>query len=76
MSGSGRRSPAGEVQLLNRPLLEYFGKTSTELNGWALSDAVHPDDLPRVIVAFTKELLEKFGISAGHIVKAVKSALG
>src|SRR5579863_790496 len=35
-------SPAGEVQLLNRPLLEYFGKTSTELKDWALSDAVHP----------------------------------
>src|ERR1700730_7726484 len=49
-------SPAGEVQLLNRPLLKYFGKTSTELNGWALSDAVHPDDLPRVIVAFTSSI--------------------
>src|SRR6266852_5909978 len=49
-------SPAGEVQLLNRPLLEYFGKTSTELKGWALSDAVHPDDLPRVIVAFTNSI--------------------
>src|SRR6202790_3567902 len=49
-------SPAGEVQLLNLPLLEYFGRTSTELNGWALSDAVHPDDLPRVIVAFTSSI--------------------
>src|SRR5258708_5507197 len=49
-------SPAGEVQLLNRPLLEYFGKTSTELKGWALSDAVHPDDLPRVIVAFASSI--------------------
>src|SRR6266853_2062815 len=49
-------SPAGEVQLLNRPLLEYFGKTSTELKGWALSDAVHPDDLPRVIAAFTSAI--------------------
>src|SRR5216684_2082234 len=49
-------SPAGEVRLLNRPLLEYFGKTSTEVKGWALSDAVHPDDLPRVIVAFTSSI--------------------
>ena len=49
-------SPAGEVQLLNRPLLEYFGKTSTEVKGWALSDAVHPDDLSRVIVAFTSSI--------------------
>src|SRR6202049_2000251 len=49
-------NPAGEVQLLNRPLLEYFGKTSTELNGWAISDAVHPDDLPRVVGALTSSI--------------------
>jgi len=49
-------SPAGEVQLLNRPLLEYFGKTPMELNGWALGDAVHPDDSPRVIAAFTSSI--------------------
>src|SRR6266446_5624181 len=49
-------SPAGEVRLLNRPLLEYFGKTSTELKDWALTDAVHPDDLPRVIVAFSSSI--------------------
>src|SRR3984957_7420893 len=49
-------SPAGEVQLLNRPLLEYFGKTFTELKDWTLSDAVHPDDLPRVIVTFTSSI--------------------
>ena len=42
-------SAAGEVQLLNRQVLEYFGKTSEELKDWATSDAVHPDDLPRVI---------------------------
>jgi formate hydrogenlyase transcriptional activator len=42
-------SAAGEVQLLNRQVLEYFGKTSEELENWATSDAVHPADLPRVI---------------------------
>src|SRR6266446_6423900 len=42
-------SAAGEVELLNRQVLEYFGKTSEELKNWATSDAVHPDDLPRVI---------------------------
>jgi len=42
-------SAAGEVQLLNRQLLEYFGKTTEELKNWAMSDVVHPDDLPRVI---------------------------
>ena len=49
-------SPAGEVQLLNRPLLDYFGKTPEELKGWATSEATHPDDLPRVIAAFTHSI--------------------
>jgi formate hydrogenlyase transcriptional activator len=43
---------AGEVEHLNRQILEYFGKTTEELKRWATSDAVHPDDLPRVIDAW------------------------
>jgi PAS domain S-box-containing protein len=43
---------AGEVELLNRQLLEYFGKTAEELKNWGTSDAVHPQDLPRVIDAW------------------------
>src|SRR3989442_9340361 len=43
---------AGEVELLNRQVLEYFGKTIEELKNWAMSDAVHPDDLPRVVDAW------------------------
>ena len=39
----------GEVQLLNRQVLEYFGRTIEELKDWSTSDVVHPDDLPRVI---------------------------
>jgi PAS domain S-box-containing protein len=46
----------GEVELLNRHTLEYFGKTNEELKDWALIDAVHPDDLPRVIGARIKSL--------------------
>src|ERR1700730_15288519 len=45
-------SAAGEVELLNRQVLEYFGKTPEEMKNWATSDAVHPDDLPRVIDAW------------------------
>ncbi|HTT18883.1 MAG TPA: PAS domain-containing protein [Candidatus Sulfotelmatobacter sp.] len=41
----------GEVEFLNRQTLEYFGKTTEELKNWALINAVHPDDLPRVIEA-------------------------
>ena len=46
----------GEVEFLNRQTLEYFGKTSEELKDWALIDAVHPDDLPRVIEARQKSI--------------------
>src|SRR5258708_4706155 len=49
-------SPAGEVELLNRQVLEYFGKTAEALKGWATSDAVHPDDLPRVVAAFRNSI--------------------
>src|SRR6266436_5630821 len=47
---------AGEVQRLNRQLLEYFGKTTEELKNWATSDVVHPDDRDRVIAAFSRSV--------------------
>src|SRR6266850_4051738 len=49
-------SAAGEVELLNRQVLEYFGKTTEELKNWDTSDAVHPDDLPRVIDAWSRSV--------------------
>jgi hypothetical protein len=49
-------SPAGEVDRFNPQILEYFGKTPEELKGWATSDVVHPDDLPRVVAAFTHSI--------------------
>jgi PAS domain S-box-containing protein len=44
-------SPAGRVELLNRQVLEYFGKTIEEWKNWPTFEAVHPDDLPRVHAA-------------------------
>jgi PAS domain S-box-containing protein len=49
-------SPAGELDRFNPQILEYFGKTPEELKGWATSDTVHPDDLPRVVAAFTHSI--------------------
>src|SRR6202158_834229 len=49
-------SAEGEVELLNRQVLEYFGKTTAELKNWANSDAVHPDDLPRAIDAWRRSV--------------------
>lgn len=49
-------SAAGEIQVFNRQILEFFGKTPEELKSWATSDAVHPDDLPRVVAAFSHSM--------------------
>src|SRR6266550_3765499 len=46
----------GEVETLNQPCLEYFGKTIEELKGWSSSDPVHPDDLPHVIEVLMRAL--------------------
>lgn len=47
-------SASGEVLLLNRQNLDYFGKTTEELKDWATSDVVHPDDLPGVIAEWKR----------------------
>jgi PAS domain S-box-containing protein len=42
-------APNGGVETVNRPLFEYFGRSLEELKNWGTSDAVHPEDLPRVL---------------------------
>jgi formate hydrogenlyase transcriptional activator len=46
----------GEVELVNHRVLEYFGRTLEELKHWGTSDAVHPDDLPGVVRAWTRSV--------------------
>ena len=46
----------GKIELANRQLLKFFGKTVEELNSWGTNDAVHPDDLPRVIAEITHSI--------------------
>jgi PAS domain S-box-containing protein len=50
-------TPAGEVEVVNRLVLEYFGTAIEDLKGWSTADAVHPDDLPNV-VAVWREAVE------------------
>lgn len=45
-------TPTGAVASVNRPLVEYIGRNLEELRDWALGDAIHPDDLPRVVSAW------------------------
>ncbi len=46
-------NPAGQIDLANRTLLDFFGMTVEELNSWGTNGAVHPDDLERVIAELT-----------------------
>ena len=48
--------PAGRLEHLNPQLLDYFGRTLEELKDWQFSDAVHPDDLPRVVATLTRSI--------------------
>ena len=50
-------TPSGQVESVNQPVLEYFGKTFEELKRWGTSDAVHPDDLSHAIAVW-KEAIE------------------
>jgi len=45
-------SATGEVEAVNRQVLDYFGKSIEQVKGWSTSDAVHPEDLPDVISAW------------------------
>ena len=49
-------APSGELESVNSPLTEYFGRTVEKLRNWATSDAVHPEDLPRVLEAYETAL--------------------
>jgi PAS domain S-box-containing protein len=50
-------TPAGEVEFVNRPILEYFGKTLEELKHWGTGGMTHPEDLPRVAELFTHSIV-------------------
>ena len=50
------RTAKGELEFVNQQILDCFGKSQEELKGWATSDVVHPDDLPRTIAAVTNSI--------------------
>jgi PAS domain S-box-containing protein len=47
---------AGEVEFVNRQILDYTGQTLDELKQWGTNDTVHGDDLPHVIEVFTQSI--------------------
>jgi PAS domain S-box-containing protein len=52
-------APNGEPETVNCQLLNYFGRSFEELKNWGTTDAVHPEDFPRVL-----ELNER-GLASG-----------
>ena len=44
----------GELEFVNRQVLDYFGKTLEELQDWRHTDSIHPEDLPRVAAALAE----------------------
>ena len=49
-------TPGGELEFVNRQILDYFGKTLEELKGWGTGGTIHPEDLPRVVERFTHSI--------------------
>ena len=49
-------TPAGEVEFVNRQVLEYFGRTLEELKRWGSGGTTHPEDLPRVVERFAQSM--------------------
>src|SRR5258705_13087416 len=49
-------APNGELETANRQLLEYFGRSLEWIKNWGTNDAVHPDDLPRVVEFFKRAM--------------------
>jgi PAS domain S-box-containing protein len=49
-------TPAGEVEFVNRQVLDYFGKALEDLKRSDIGDTTHPDDLPRVLEQFRRSL--------------------
>jgi PAS domain-containing protein len=46
----------GDVDMVNRHLLEYFGTTIERTRQWGTNDLVHPEDRPRLIELFTQSI--------------------
>ena len=46
----------GDVDVVNRQLLEYFGQPLEELRQWGTNGTVHPEDLPHVAEVFSRSV--------------------
>src|SRR6516162_3303620 len=59
-------SPQGAVEFVSRRVLDYFGKSQEELQDWSKTDAVHPEDLPRILALWRISLESGAPYEAEH----------
>jgi len=55
-AGIALMTPEGAVEVVNRQMLEYFGRTFDELKDWVTTDAIHPEDHPRALERLRRSL--------------------
>jgi len=51
-------APNGDLEAVNRQIVEYSGRSLEELKNWGTNGTVHPDDLPHLIEVFTKSIAD------------------
>src|SRR5262245_35116500 len=56
----------GEIEHVNRQVLDYTGRTFEEVKQWGNSDVVHPDDLPRVLATWRQALTKGLPYELEH----------
>ena len=49
-------TPTGSIEMVNRQVFEYFGRTLDELKHWETNDTIHPDDLAHVREVFARAI--------------------
>jgi PAS domain S-box-containing protein len=54
----GILAPNGEVEAVNRQIIEYCGQSIEELKNWGVNGTVHHEDLPHVAEVFTRSIAE------------------
>jgi PAS domain S-box-containing protein len=55
-AGIALMTPGGEVEVVNRQMIEYFGRTFEELEHWMTGEAIHPEDRSRVVDRFRRSV--------------------
>jgi PAS domain S-box-containing protein len=50
-------APNGELETVNRQVVEYFGRSLEWIKNWEINDAVHPEDLSHILELFKRSLV-------------------